>query len=149
VKRPLSIAALLAVITGVLVIMLISTFAILAHDGFRKKQSAAKSLAAVQIERDILSAKVALRSESSLVEVGDWPDRIAGLHSKSESGFSLVVNELRSYPNEEGEQGLRRLVDASIDTMAQLASLFRKSISPSQNAPKAFWPAGGWSTPTF
>ena len=111
-KRPLSIAALLAVITGVLVIMLISTFAILAHDGFRKKQSAAKSLAAVQIERDILSAKVALRSESSLVEVGDWPDRIAGLHSKSESGFSLVVNELRSYPNEEGEQGLRRLVDA-------------------------------------
>ncbi len=92
--------------------MLISTFAIFAHDAFVKKQSSARSLVAVQIERDILAAKVALRAESSLVEAGDGSDRMAGLHSKSEKSLFLVVTELRSYRNGDGNQGLRRLVDA-------------------------------------
>ena len=112
VKRPQSIAALLAGITGILVVMLVSTFAILAHDAFVKKQSAARSLAAVQIERDILSAKVALRSESSLVEAGGKLDRLAGLHSKSEKSFALVAAELRSYRKGDGDPGLHRLLEA-------------------------------------
>ena len=111
-KRPQSIAVLLAGITGVLVIMLVSTFAIFAHDAFVKKQSSARSLVAVQIERDILAAKVALRSESNLVEVGDWRDRMISLHSKSEKSLFQVTTELRSYRNGDDGQGLRRLIDA-------------------------------------
>ena len=83
-----------------------------AHDAFVKKQSSAKSLVAVKIERDILAAKVALRSESSLVEVDDWRDRMISLHSKSEKSLFRVTTELRSYRNGDGGRGLRRLIEA-------------------------------------
>jgi len=125
VKRPHSIATLLAAITGILVVMLISTFAILARDAFLRKQSAARSLAAVQIEKDILTAKVALRSESSLVEAGGNLDRLAGLHAKSEQSLDLVATELRSYRDGDRDQGLSRLVgafDRYDDTVRELVA---------------------------
>jgi signal transduction histidine kinase len=122
VKPHQSIAALLAGITGILVIVLVSAFAILAHDAFLKKQSAARSLAAVRIERDILAAKVALRLESSVVEVDDWPASMAGLHAQSEKGFFLVAKELMSY--RDNDRGLRGFIDA----IAQYNTIARQMV---------------------
>jgi signal transduction histidine kinase len=119
VKRPQSIAALLAGITGILVVMLVSTFAILARDAFDSKQSSARTLAAVQIERNILSVKADLRSESIAIErVGqnsvdaEWSVRTGSLHAKSERDLSLVADELKAYKSKDGTSGLRRLLDA-------------------------------------
>jgi signal transduction histidine kinase len=119
VKRPQSIAALLAGITGILVVMLISTFAILARGAFDRKQSSARTLAAVQIERNILSVKADLRSEAAAIEgVGQnrvdagWSIRIGGLHAKSQKDLSLVAAELGAYKSKDIVPGLRRLLDA-------------------------------------
>lgn len=109
-QRPQSIATLLAGITAALVLMLVSTFAILARTAFLEKERAAKSLFAVQIERDILAAKVALRSESTAVDVDDWARKLASLHGKSKKRFSLVATELTSYTNARGEQEAGKLL---------------------------------------
>jgi len=112
VQRPQSIATLLAGITGALVVMLVSTFAILAHNAFAEKQRAAKSLFAVQIERDILAAKVAARSQSSVIEVDEGPGRLASLQAGLKKRFSLVASELRSYENGTDQKDLRRFLEA-------------------------------------
>ena len=117
-KQPQSIAALLAGFTGILVIMLVSTFAILADGAFNRKQTAAKTLAAVQIERNILSTKADLRAEASAIAGirqngfdGQWTARIGGLHAKSEKALSLLTAELKAYRGD-GTPGLRRFLDA-------------------------------------
>ncbi len=118
-KRPQSIAALLAGITGILVIMLVSTFATLARGAFDRKQNSARTLAAIQIERNILSVKADLRSEAGAIAGTDrntldaeWNGRIKFLHSKSETDLSLVAAELKVYGTTENAPGLRRLLGA-------------------------------------
>ena len=118
-KRPPSVATLLATITGMLVVMLVSTFALLAGSAFDKKQNSARSLAAVQIERSILLAKAALRSEASVIaSVGqnrsdaEWIETINNLHSDSEKDFSLVAAGLRAYRKGNSDSGLPELTDA-------------------------------------
>jgi HAMP domain-containing protein len=112
VQRFRSIATLLAGITGILVVALVSSFTLLARDAYQRKNGAARTLAAVQIERDILSAKVALRAESSLIEAGgDWAG-LADLHAKSKTQLSLVAAELNKYTGGNKDRGVSRLVAA-------------------------------------
>jgi signal transduction histidine kinase len=99
--------------------MLVSTFAILAGSAFEKKKNFARSLVAVQVERNILAAKAALRSESSMIaSVGqngsdaEWNERISGLYSASKKILFLVEVELRTYRKDDGDSGLRGLTNA-------------------------------------
>ena len=143
-KRPQSIAALLAGITGILVVMLVSTFAILAHGAFDRKQSSARTLAAVQIERNILSVKADLRAEASAItSVGqnsvdaEWSVRTGSLHARSEKDLSLVAGELGAYRSKDGAPGLRRLLDAGKqydDVFRDVAvNVFRPTAKRSKN----------------
>ena len=116
VKRSQPIAVLLTAITGILVIMLVSTFAILARGAFDRQQKAARTLAAVQIERSILSAKADLRSEASAITGGsdnlvdaERIDRINSAHLKSEKDFRSVTDQLKTYTINETVPGLREL----------------------------------------
>ena len=58
-----SVRTLLSVITGVLVVMLVSVFAMSANDAFDRKREAAHTLSVVNITRNMLSAKESIRIE--------------------------------------------------------------------------------------
>jgi signal transduction histidine kinase len=62
------LAKLLAVITGLLVIVLVSVFAIFARTAFERQQDAARTLALVSIKRDMLSAQEAMRLEGAVLD---------------------------------------------------------------------------------
>ena len=59
----ISVRTLLSVITGVLVVMLVSVFAMSANDAFNRKREAAHTLSIVNITRNMLSAKESIRIE--------------------------------------------------------------------------------------
>jgi len=63
-----SLAKLLSVITGLLVVVLIGVFAIFATAAFERQQDAAHILAMVTVKRDLLLAQEAVRMEGGLLD---------------------------------------------------------------------------------
>jgi len=64
----LSLAKLLSVITGFLVVVLIAVFAILATTAFQRQRDAAHILSMVTIKRDLLMTQEAVRVEGALLD---------------------------------------------------------------------------------
>jgi signal transduction histidine kinase len=64
----LSLAKLLSVITGLLVVVLIAVFAFLATTAFERQQDAAHILSIVTIKRDLVLAQEAVRLEGALLD---------------------------------------------------------------------------------
>ena len=58
-----SLAKLLTVITGFLVVVLVSVFAVFAKTAFERQRDAAHILSVVTVKRDLLQAQEALRVE--------------------------------------------------------------------------------------
>jgi signal transduction histidine kinase len=110
VSRVQSIGTLLSAITGVLVVMMVSTFAVSLKDAFDRKQDADRLLSAIHIEQNILSAKNHIRAEwsatnsafavqegaSSEIVNASTKHNVAVLHSKTDKALASVVNELRA-----------------------------------------------------
>ncbi|MBW8707720.1 MAG: HAMP domain-containing histidine kinase [Alphaproteobacteria bacterium] len=120
-KQSQSIVVLLAAITSTLVIVLVSTFVVSAHGAFDRKQKSARTLAAVQIERSILSVKTDLRAEASATASLNQAmvdqkmvDRMKSLHAKTEMDFRSVRAELTTYMKDGASPGFRKLVDAHV-----------------------------------
>ena len=148
-NRPPSVATLLASITGTLVIMLISTFVVLARNAFDKQESSAKSLAAVQIEKSILLAKTALRLEASAIADVDqsrpdagWSERIGALRAKSEMSLSTIAARLRAYRKNDNDSRLGRLTRATgqyIEALRELDAYGRSRSTTRSRGIAAHW----------
>ena len=107
-KRFHSIGTLLSAITGVLVVMLVSVFALSTKEAYERKQEADRLLAAVQIEQAILAAKQHIRSEWSITN-GAFAvasengaaitgpatrNRIAALHASTDGAIRSVLEDI-------------------------------------------------------
>jgi signal transduction histidine kinase len=93
VKNSGSIRTLLSVITGVLVVMLVSVFAMSANDAFNRKREAARTLSIVSITRNMLSAKENIRIEGGVAH--------AALAAPERASAEVITRmfELRSKTN--------------------------------------------------
>src|SRR5580700_4298797 len=99
---------LLSAITGLLVVMLVSIFAVSARGAFERQQEAARVLSVIGIEREMLTAKEDIRAELGAVNAaletpeGESPEsasargieNIVALHAKTEAAFALLSNAL-------------------------------------------------------
>ncbi|HEX2760150.1 MAG TPA: ATP-binding protein [Rhizomicrobium sp.] len=109
-KRFHSIGTLLSAITGLLVVMLVSVFALSTKEAYERKQDADRLLSAVHIEQNILAAKQNIRAEWSTTNgaFAAAPDngvaiagpaaraRIARLHASTDSAVRQVLEEIHS-----------------------------------------------------
>jgi hypothetical protein len=100
VKRFQSIGTLLSVITGLLVVVLVSAFAISAISAYQREKQARTVLSAVDGVQTIMTAMVAIRSELALANlVLEAPEktapadmaRLVSLHRQSEAGVDQVL----------------------------------------------------------
>jgi signal transduction histidine kinase len=64
-----SLAKLLSIITGLLVVVLVSVFAIFARTAFERQRDADRILSIVSVKRDMLSAQEAVRSEDAILDL--------------------------------------------------------------------------------
>ena len=86
-KNSGSIRTLLSVITGVLVVMLVSVFAMSANDAFNRKREAARALSIVSITRNMLSAKENIRIEGGVAHAAlAAPERAMAVSGAAEGG---------------------------------------------------------------
>ncbi len=106
-KRFQSIGMLLWAITGLLVVMLVSIFAVTATAAFEHEQEAARILTTIRIERDILAVKEHIRAELSAVglahvragqEARDARSlvRIAARNARTRAALDSVIRQLES-----------------------------------------------------
>jgi signal transduction histidine kinase len=92
-----SLSRLLTVITGLLVIVLVSVFAIFARAAFDRQQDARRILAVVTVKRDMLSSQQSLRVEGGTLDLAmeeSMPaskamlDEVAALHVRTQKSFA-------------------------------------------------------------
>jgi signal transduction histidine kinase len=105
VKPVRSISLLLAAITAMLVVLLVSVFAVSVNTAYERQAEARTILAAIELTRDILATKENVRKEQALVHAAllapapaDAPTlrRIASLHARSDAVLRAVLRELQS-----------------------------------------------------
>jgi mannose-6-phosphate isomerase-like protein (cupin superfamily) len=146
------------VITGLLVVLLVSVFAASTKDAFDRKQAADRLLLAVHTEQDILDAKQYVRAEWSTtnsafaVPEGAVPqtvnastrDRIALLHSKIDRAFKPLDEEFKTRRFHSDTTGLTQLLKARAiyDRRAQaLAAVFQQPTGENSKRLLADWQA--------
>jgi signal transduction histidine kinase len=121
VKRVLSIGTLLSAITGLLVVVLVSTFAISALNAFQHERQALAVLSAVNTARNIMTAKIAQRAELTIANlVLEEPEAAAPgtmtllrrLHAQSQSAFDTVKREIVQSPSGDAKSRLPVFVRA-------------------------------------
>ncbi|MES2471501.1 MAG: ATP-binding protein [Pseudomonadota bacterium] len=98
-KRLHSIGTLLSAITGLLAIVLVTAFAVLAHSAFEHKQEAERILSIIRIERGILVVKEKLRDEISGVSLAangsaGASARLPALHAATEASLDAVLGDM-------------------------------------------------------
>lgn len=100
----LSIRTLLSAITGLLVVLLVSIFAISANDAFERKQAAARVLSIVNLTRNTLAAKENIRIEGGVAHAASTaPDvvsaatvaRMFELRAKTNSAVDTMIDQFR------------------------------------------------------
>jgi signal transduction histidine kinase len=108
VKQFPSIGILLSAITGLLVVMLVSVFAIFAKDAFDRRQEATHVLSVVNIARDMLLSKESLRFERGVIATAlaapkpasrEMMNQVTASHNESEIALTSVINDLEKLPN--------------------------------------------------
>ena len=108
VRRLQSVSLLLSSITAILVVMLVSIFAVSAKSALDRQREARHILSVVSIMRNMLSFKENIRVEGGVVRAAlntsavastDTRDHIIALHVKTEIALNSVVSELRTNPS--------------------------------------------------
>ncbi len=103
-KRLHSIGTPLSAITGLLAIVLVTVFAVLAHSAFERKQEAERILSIIRIERGILLVKEKLRDEINGLSLaangspGASPARLTALHGATQNTLGAVLADLAASP---------------------------------------------------
>jgi signal transduction histidine kinase len=94
-----SLAKLLSVITGLLVLVLVLVFAILARTAYERRQDAGRILSIVTVKRDMLSSQEALRVEGAILDTAleeKGPvskaalEQIAVLHARAQKTYARL-----------------------------------------------------------
>ena len=123
-KQFRSVGTPLSGITGLLVVMLMAVFAVLANSAFQRQQDAEHVLAVVNIANDMLTSRQSLRKEggfmyTALAEPKDVSNAtqnyVTALHSKSDAELTALIDELESYP---GPQAVAAIADIRANRIA-------------------------------
>ncbi len=151
-KRLLSISALLSAITGLLVVVLVSVFAILAKTAFDRQQEAGRILSVTEITRDMLSAKEKLRAELGAIDAAlaiskvassETKNQIIALHTKSEMALSSISEELRVRSTNRTSPQLAEILKRKAIYSALFPEIIRAIRLPAEQRPQsatANWP---------
>ncbi|MEO8302463.1 MAG: hypothetical protein ABI608_11740, partial [Rhizomicrobium sp.] len=67
-KRTYSVSTLLSLVTGAMVVVLVTVFAVSATNAWRLEQTSAKIAASARVSRDIVSVREALRAELGVID---------------------------------------------------------------------------------
>ena len=104
-KNFLSIRTLLSAITGLLVVLLVSIFAVSANDAFDRKREAARILSIVNITRTTLSAKENIRIEGGVAHAvlvaphaadAETIARMIDLHSRTDTALASMADQFKA-----------------------------------------------------
>jgi signal transduction histidine kinase/CheY-like chemotaxis protein/HPt (histidine-containing phosphotransfer) domain-containing protein len=121
VKRVLSIGTLLSAITGLLVVVLVSTFALSALGAYQREKQGRTVLSAVSNARNIMTAQIAERGELTIASLEmEEPDAAAPatvaqlrrLHAQTQSALDTVKREIAQRPPGDARSRLSVLVRA-------------------------------------
>jgi len=120
VRRFQSIGALLTAITGVLIVILISIFAISARDAFDRMRQAGDTLSVVRLKRSMLAPNAYLRAEVGFERAAyftsgppsaDLLQRLSSLHGRAEISLKSAISELRARPSAANTAGLAEILE--------------------------------------
>jgi signal transduction histidine kinase len=118
-KRHLSIGFILSAITMILVLVLVSVFALLAQDAHRQYRQAKHVLNVTKLARAMISARSDMRSESGTMSMVLSRDRPSGavaaaalqaIHKKTLAGLTQTISDLKHSPYA-GSPSLARVED--------------------------------------
>ena len=138
-KRVLSIGTLLSAITGLLVVVLVSTFALSALGAYQREKQARAVLSAVNNARNIMTAKIAERSELTIANLAleapeaATPTTVAllrRLHALSQSAFNIVQREIAERPLGDARSRLAVFVHADDEYRAMFSKVDAVSQKP-------------------
>jgi signal transduction histidine kinase/CheY-like chemotaxis protein/HPt (histidine-containing phosphotransfer) domain-containing protein len=141
VNRFRSIATLLSAITGLLVVVLVSTFAMSALSAYQREEQSRSVLSAVNGVRTIMSAMVAIRGELAIANlVLEAPEaaapatvtRIGDLHRHSEAAVDQVLREVAQRPIIDARSALAILRPADRRYRAMFARVTAAARKPRQ-----------------
>jgi len=102
-----SIGVILSAITALLVVVLVSTFAVSALDAWRGREEAGRVFSITKITREIVEAKDAMRHEWGPIDLAvsssqpvdrQTAEQIITLHARSETAFQALIDELKAHP---------------------------------------------------
>jgi signal transduction histidine kinase len=137
VKRFQSIGVLLSAITGLLVVVLVSTFANSALNAYRREEQARTVLSAVNNARNIMAAQIAERNELTIASlVQEAPEmaapgtvaRLRRLHAQTQSALDTVKREIAQRPPGDARSRLAVLVSSDYAYRA----MFSRVVAASQ-----------------
>jgi len=129
-KQFQSIRTLLSAITGLLVVVLVSTFALSALNAYRREEQSRSVLMAVDGVRTIMSAMVAIRGELAIANLAlEEPEaatpatatRVDQLHRHSEAAVDQVLREVAQRPVADARSALAILRPADQQYRAMFA----------------------------
>src|ERR1700722_885070 len=124
---------ILSVMTGFLVVMLVSVFAILAKGAFDRQQNATHVLAVVDTTRDMLFSKESLRVEQGIIGTAlaapqaasaETMSQVNALQGESETALTAVIRALGNSPD-----GARSGTDDILGKWARYNELYPKVIA--------------------
>ncbi|HJT42759.1 MAG TPA: response regulator [Rhizomicrobium sp.] len=118
IKRFQSISMLLSVITGLLVVVLIAVFAVMARDAFLRQGEATRIAYVVNTERALLAARANIRIEGGFVAPAidtenavsvEMQRRIAQAHARTKASTRLLIQRLENSPSK-GSASLAEII---------------------------------------
>ncbi|MES2471548.1 MAG: ATP-binding protein [Pseudomonadota bacterium] len=135
----LSIRTLLSAITGLLVVLLVSIFALLANDAYEKKQVAGRMLSIVNLMRSTLAAKENIRIEGGVAHAASTASDVASaatvarmfeLRAKTNRAIDTMIGQFREQHSGKSPPGLTELVDSRAGYAPVFAPLLATARTP-------------------
>jgi len=113
VKQLLSVGALLSAITCILVVLLVSVFAMSANSAYEERQAARHVAENVNIARKLLSARAMLRAEAGVITTTFEADQVSSLakvdqflagHARMTAQLRALIADLRARPSSDAQR---------------------------------------------
>jgi len=113
VRRLLSVGTLLSAITCVLVVVLVSVFAMSAKSAFDERQAARQVADNVDIARKLLSARAMLRAEAAVITTSFGADQVSSpakvdrflaTHARMTAQLRALIADLRARPSSDTQR---------------------------------------------
>ncbi len=133
------IRTLLSAITGLLVVLLVSIFALWASDAYEKKQVAARMLSIVNLMRSTLAAKENIRIEGGVAHAASTASDVASaatvarmfeLREKTNRAIDTMIDQFRQQHPEKSPPALTELVDSRAGYTPVFAPLLATARTP-------------------